>query len=159
MSTSAGLAKRFSIHSTPAAILLRDRAMYPFTLDSSPEAEPQTLAAAVEAFIDGGYEQQDARAVPAEPSALSLLVELASFLEVQPNIFFYTGVACISIGVILFIVSGPLTGVTMLHGGSGSHDVHQSRTHGAVALSRGASVGSCPWSKPHTGCWCMLCCQ
>lgn len=68
-------------------------------------ADAHKLAAAVEAFIDGGYEQQEARAVPAEPSPLSLLVELASFLEVQPNWFFYTGVVCLGIGLLLFVVS------------------------------------------------------
>lgn len=78
--------------------------MYPFTIGSE-LTDAHKLASAVEAFIDGGYEQQEARAVPAEPSALSLLMELASFLEVQPNWFFYTGVMCLSIGLVLFLVS------------------------------------------------------
>lgn len=105
VATAAGLAKRFSISSTPAVILFRDRAMYPFSISSSVLSDAHKLAAAVEAFIDGGYEQQEARAVPAEPSAVSMLMELASFLEVQPNWFFYSGVICLGIGVLLFLVS------------------------------------------------------
>jgi hypothetical protein len=54
--------KRFNLSSTPAAILFRDRSMYPLDLAASP-ADADKIAAAVHAFVDGGYEHQVGAAV------------------------------------------------------------------------------------------------
>jgi hypothetical protein len=50
--------KRFNISATPAAILFRDRSMYPLDLSSGGPADADKVAAAVHAFVDGGYEHQ-----------------------------------------------------------------------------------------------------
>jgi hypothetical protein len=67
-SGGAGLVKRFNFSALPAALLLRDRAMYVLDLASSagegggaPAADADAIAGRVHAFVDGGYEQQVGR--------------------------------------------------------------------------------------------------
>jgi hypothetical protein len=56
-SGGAALSKRFNLSSTPAAILFRDRSMYALDLAAT-TADADKIAAAVHAFMDGGYEHQ-----------------------------------------------------------------------------------------------------
>lgn len=51
------MTKRFNLSSIPTAILFRDRSMYPLDL-SATAADADKVAAAVHAFMDGGYEHQ-----------------------------------------------------------------------------------------------------
>jgi hypothetical protein len=58
----AALVKRFNLSSTPAAMLFRDRSMYSLDLAQT-AADADKIAAAVHAFMDGGYEHQVRAAV------------------------------------------------------------------------------------------------
>lgn len=58
VASSRAVAKRFGISSTPAVLLFRDRGMYSVSLAGVTSPDADKLAAAVTAFVEGGYEQQ-----------------------------------------------------------------------------------------------------
>jgi hypothetical protein len=58
VANNRGLVKRFSLSTTPAVLLFRDRGMYSVSLAGVRSPDADKLAAAVTAFIEGGYEQQ-----------------------------------------------------------------------------------------------------
>lgn len=58
VASSGQLAARFNLSSTPTAILLRDRAMYSIDLAAVGGTDADRLVAAVQTFLQGGYEQQ-----------------------------------------------------------------------------------------------------
>uniref|UniRef100_A0A383W5L7 Thioredoxin domain-containing protein n=1 Tax=Tetradesmus obliquus TaxID=3088 RepID=A0A383W5L7_TETOB len=103
VASSRAVAKRFGISSTPAVLLFRDRGMYSVSLAGMTSPDADKLAAAVTAFVEGGYEQQAAAAVPAEPGLLDVAKEAAKVVKVSPNIMFICGVICLSFGGVLFI--------------------------------------------------------
>jgi hypothetical protein len=63
VANNRALAKRFSLTSTPAVLLFRDRAMYSVSLAGVRSPDADKLAVAVTAFVEGGYEQQVTRTV------------------------------------------------------------------------------------------------
>lgn len=103
VANNRGLAKRFSVTSTPAVLLFRDRGMYAVSLAGVRSPDADKLASAVAAFMEGGYEQQESKAVPGEPTLLDAAMEAAKFVKVAPNPMFIAGVICLSIGGVLFI--------------------------------------------------------
>jgi hypothetical protein len=55
---STAVSSRFTIKSTPSAILFRDRAMYLVPWEESALSDADKLSAAVHSFVSTGYEEQ-----------------------------------------------------------------------------------------------------
>ncbi|KAF6260473.1 hypothetical protein COO60DRAFT_893041 [Scenedesmus sp. NREL 46B-D3] len=106
LANNRGLAKRFGLSSMPAVLLFRDRGMYAISLAGVRSPDADKLAAAVTAFVEGGYEQQEAAAVPGEPTLLDAAKEAANkYIKVAPNPMLITGIISLGVGCVLFIVS------------------------------------------------------
>ncbi|KAF8069640.1 PEX11A [Scenedesmus sp. PABB004] len=113
VATSAALAKRFNVTSTPSALLFRDRAMFALRLRGlAPDAGD--VAGAVAAFLAAGYEASGGARVPPEATLLSAALEAAQLLKVDANWMLYAGIAALAVGGVMFVVRrrrrGPCSG-------------------------------------------------